>query len=168
MTDPEPTGESGMTLVEIMIAIVIMSVVVVGVLALLATLVRASDLSNRKTEAETTAIAAADYLKASDFDYSGAGGCEAHYATELAAYTTVYPTPGFTTSVHVYRGDAASISAGAAIATPDAGTPCLDGSTPVLRLSVEVTADDGAVSRSQDVVLRCDPAAAKAAGGTCL
>lgn len=167
MTDPEPTGESGMTLVEIMIAIVIMSVVVVGVLALLATLVRASDLSNRKTEAETTAIAAADYLKASDFDYSGAGGCEAHYATELAAYTTVYPTPGFTTSVRVPRRRRQH-QRGAAIATPDAGTPCLDGSTPVLRLSVEVTADDGAVSRSQDVVLRCDPAAAKAAGGTCL
>lgn len=169
MTDrPEPADESGMTLIEILIALVILSVVVVGVLALLATLVRASDLSNRKTEAEAAAIAAADYLKAVDFDYGGVDGCQAHYQTALASFATSYPTPGFTRSVAVYRGDTSSIAAGAAITTPAGATPCLDGATPALRLEVTVASPDGSVSRTQDVGVRCDAAAAKAAGGKCV
>ncbi|MFN8104135.1 MAG: prepilin-type N-terminal cleavage/methylation domain-containing protein [Acidimicrobiia bacterium] len=165
---PEPAGESGMTLIEIMIALVILSIVVIGVLALLATLVRASDISNRKTEAETHVTTAAEYLKFVDFDYGRVDDCQAHYANGLAAFATANPSPGFTPSVTVYRANSTNITAGDEITTPAAGAPCLDDSTPGVRLSVAITSDDGAVSRTQDVVLRCDVTAAKAAGGKCL
>lgn len=166
---PRPADESGMTLIEIMIALVILSVVVVGVLALLATLVRASDLSNRKTEAEAAAITAADYLKAADFDYGGVDDCQAHYSTALGAYAASYPAPGFTQTVTVFRGGSANISGGSEINAPVLpGTKCLDGATAALRLSVNVASDDGTVSRTQDVVVRCDAKAAKAVGGKCV
>lgn len=167
MTDrPAPAGESGMTLIEIMIALVILGVVVVGVLALLATLVRASDLSNRKTEAEAATIAAAEYLKSIDFDYTSPE-CQDYYRGQLDAYATAHPALGFTPTVAVYRGTDASVASGAEIDTPAAG-PCMDGSTPVVRLSVTYAAAAGGVARTQDVVLRCEAAAAKAAGGKCV
>lgn len=164
---PAPADESGMTLIEIMIALVILGIVVVGVLALLATLVRASDISNRRTEAEALAITAADYLKAEDFDYGGVGDCQAHYTTALATYAATYPSPGFTPSVTVYRANSTNITSGDEITTPAAGAPCLDNSTPGLRLSVTVAADGGDVSRTQDVVVRCN-AADVPAGKKCL
>lgn len=155
-----------MTLVEIMIALVIMSVVVVGVLALLATLVKASDVSNRKTEAETQAVTAADYLKSLGFDYGGVDDCQTHYETELAGFMAANPAPGYAATVTVYRADSTSLSTGTEISAPAAGAACLNGSTPAIRLSVTVDSDDSRVSRTQDAVLRCDLEVAPA--GECL
>lgn len=163
---PGPADESGMTLIEIMVALVILSVVVIGVLALLATLVRASDISNRKTEAEAQAITTADYLKSLDFDYGAVDDCQAHYTNLLAAYVTANPTPGYSSTVTVYRGDASTMTAGNEITTPATGAVCMDGSTPAIRLSVTIDSTDGRVSRTQDAVVRCDIDAAPP--GECL
>lgn len=155
-------GEAGMTLIELMAALVILSLVVLAVLALLATMVKASDLANRQTEAEALAIGAADYLKGEGFLYDTAADCTAGYQAALATYQGSYmPAASYGATVTVAYGTRETITPGDALedqwqpfgAAPD---PCNQPGRRAVKLTTTVTSADGAVSRTREIVMRCD------------
>jgi len=176
------SDERGVTLIELMAALVILSLVVLAVLALLATLVRASDLANRETEAEALAIAAADYVKGDGFQYTQAPGvdCIASYQASLDNFAPLPPAPsylppGYSARIdEVSYGDTATI-AGVPTSSPTAhaenwqayqsGQTCLAPGPRALKVTVTVSSDE--VSRTREVVMRCDTEEAANAGGTC-
>jgi type II secretory pathway pseudopilin PulG len=142
-----PAGAQGETLVELLVAVVIMGIAVVAVVGGIATGITMSDIHRKQA---TAGAYVRDFAEAIENGVATAS----KYTTGAAAAATYKPlyTPPNTS----YTASITAVSCwnGSAFATVE---PCVD--TGVQKISVKVASNDGRASETLDAIIRkpCRP-----------
>ena len=138
MTTADRRSQAGATLVEVLIAVMVLGIAFVSVLGAFGTSIASSDLHRRQAVAETAIRRYAEAVKAQSF----VSTCPASYGMG----TFVVPT-----TPYVFTA-AAPVVAYYNQATNDWTGSC--SATAIQRVTVSITSDDGRVDAELDVVKR--------------
>ena len=142
----DPTGDDGVTLVEIVISISLMGIVVVPLLLAVSSSIKSSNVSETAAQVETLLVNAVDRVNRAP--RSGTFACDLTSAVEAAVETVGWPTSAASVQQE-YLDVSGSWMPG------DFGTACPGGSlTPGLtqRITITITDPDERVSRTLQVV----------------
>ena len=141
--------DTGFSLVEVVIAIVLMGTVVVAVLNAVAVSVRASSVSRSAAQVETAVVNAADRVNRAP------KRCDYTIYVQAAVQTEGW-SPDTASVTHEYYVPGADATVEGSWETGAAGSPGCSGPAPtdllVQRVTISITSPDGKVRRNIEVV----------------
>ena len=141
--------DRGMTLIEIVVAVTLMSIVVGAILSAVATTISASATSRSAAQIETALVNAADRVNRAP------KRCDYTMYARAAVQAQDWPVSTVTVAHQYYVPGATATSTGSWVVGPPSAPGC-SGAAPsdllVQRVTVSLTSPDGKIHRSIDVV----------------